>query len=247
MQMNTESLQQVNSQKACIVVPCYNECENIPIIIDQIKFMRDEGKLLDFDFVFVNDGSKDNSYSLIEEASKKYSWVKLQNHPVNKGFAAGLTTGRKYALNNSYGFIGQIDCDLTHPLNLLMTMFSYLPEYDLVIASRYVADGGMKNVPLWRVLVSKGGQFAFKILFGLKTKDATSGFRLCKREVFEQIDLKENTFAIQLELTVKAEKMNFKIKEIPFVLTNRELGSSKFSIKQYVIYAKSMYRIWLNK
>lgn len=238
------SSSQSNHNKVCIVVPCYNESENIPKIIDQIEKMRSNNELIDFDFVFVDDGSKDNSYDLLVDASNKYSWVKMQNHPVNMGFAAGLSTGRKYALNNSYGYIGQIDCDLTHPLNLLKVMYDCFPEYDMVIASRYVGDGGMKNVPLWRVLISKFSQFGFKLLFGLKTKDATSGFRLCKSVVFEQIPLKENTFAIQLELTVKSERMGLKIKEIPFVLVNREFGISKFSLKQYVTYAKSVYRIY---
>lgn len=237
---------QNNSKRGCIVVPCYNESENLPIIFEKISSLKNDGKLLYFDFVFVDDGSKDSSYSLLLDGEKKYSWLKIQKHEVNMGFAGALKTGRIYALDNSYGYIGQIDCDMTHPIELIENMVQELKSCDMVIASRYVRGGGMENVPLWRVFISKFSQFGFKILFRLKTKDATSGFRLCKRIVFEQISLCENTFAVQLELTVKAEKIGLTVNEIPFILVNRKLGLSKFSLRQYATYAKSVYRIFFN-
>lgn len=242
--MNSSSSQNNhNAERACIVVPCYNESENLPKIIEKISSMKSEGELSDFDFVFVNDGSKDMSLKIINNASYNCEWVKVQNHEVNRGFAAGLNTGRKYALENSYGYLGQIDCDLTHPLELLKEMRDSLSEYDMVIASRYVGTGGMKNVPLWRVILSKTSQFGFRIFFRTKTRDSTSGFRLCRRKIFEDIVLQDNTFAIQLELTIKAEKTGFKIYEIPFVLENRQFGSSKFNLKQFIEYGKSVFKL----
>ncbi|WOF17126.1 glycosyltransferase [Methanoplanus sp. FWC-SCC4] len=235
------------SDGICIVVPCYNESENIPKLIEKIYHYKERGELAGFDFVFVNDGSKDDSYKMITENEKKYSWVKSVNHEKNKGFAEALNSGRNYCLNKNYLYIGQIDCDMTHPLSLLPDMAEYLNEYDMVVASRYVKGGGMKNVPLWRVALSRVAQVAFHMFFRIKTKDATSGFRICKKEIFEQISLREKTFAIQLELTIKAEKAGFKLIEVPFVLVNREFGSSKFNFRQFKTYIKSIFRLMLNK
>jgi dolichol-phosphate mannosyltransferase len=205
--------------------------------------MKGGGNLAGIDFVFVNDGSSDNSLELIKEFSAENGWMKYADHEVNKGFAQALRTGREYAMENSYDLIGQIDCDMTHPLDMLEEMQDMCSEYDMVIASRYVPGGGMRNVPFWRVLLSKSAQLFFRIVFRMKTKDSTSGYRLCRREIFGKITLEEDTFAIQLELTIKAERAGFRIYELPFVLVNREFGSSKFNMKQFVIYAKSLMRL----
>jgi dolichol-phosphate mannosyltransferase len=169
--------------------------------------------------------------------------MKYADHGVNEGFAQALRTGRQYALDNSYDLIGQIDCDMTHPLNMLGEMQKLCSEYDMVLASRYVKGGGMKNVPLWRVLLSKTAQVFFRLVFRIKTKDATSGYRLIRREVLEKVPLEENTFAIQLELTIKTERGGYRIYELPFVLVNREFGSSKFNMKQFMIYLESVMRL----
>lgn len=232
-----------NGGKTIVVVPCYNESENIPKIVKLISDMKNRGGLEGIDFVFVNDGSKDNSLELIKQLSVEHEWMNFVDHGVNKGFAQALRTGRQYAIDNSYDLIGQIDCDMTHPLEMLKEMQKLIPEYDMVLGSRYVKGGGMKNVPLWRVLLSETAQIFFRTVFRIKTRDATSGYRLCSREIIENVHLEEETFAIQLELTIKAERAGFKICELPFFLVNREFGSSSFNIKQFIVYVKSVMRL----
>jgi dolichol-phosphate mannosyltransferase len=130
-----------------VVVPCYNESENIPRITLKISEIKDKGSLKGIDFVFVNDGSSDDSLALIKCFSEEYEWFKCANHEVNKGFAPALKTGREYALKNGYDIIGQIDCDMTHPLDMIDGMRDMLDGCDMVLASRYVGDGGMKKCP----------------------------------------------------------------------------------------------------
>lgn len=226
-----------------IVVPSYNESENIPKIAQKISDFKAQGTLIEIDFVFVNDGSSDDSLDLIKRLSSEYKWLKCANHEVNKGFALALKTGREYAIKNGYSIIGQIDCDMTHPLEMIDDMKKKLDKCDMVIASRYVGDGGMKNVPFQRVLLSRMAQVFFRTVFRIKTKDATSGFRLCKKEIFENIPLEIETFAVQLELTIKAEKKKYKICEVPYILVNRQFGSSKFNLNQLLIYMDSVLKL----
>lgn len=226
-----------------VVVPCYNESENIPRITLKISKMKEKGSLKGIDFVFVNDGSSDDSLVLIKCFSEEHEWFKCANHEVNKGFAPALKTGREYALKNGYDIIGQIDCDMTHPLDMIDGMRDMLDRCDMVLASRYVGDGGMKNVPFQRVLLSRTAQIFFRTVFRIKTKDATSGFRFCRKEIFEEINLEIETFAVQLELTIKAERKKYKICEVPFVLVNREFGSSKFNLNQLLIYVDSVLKL----
>lgn len=232
-------------EKTAIILPCYNEDVNIPLIINEIVLLKGDQQSGDVDFIFVDDGSSDNTLNMLLKFQEQYQWLVALNHKKNMGFAAALQTGRKYALDHNYDYIGQMDCDLSHPLNILPLMLNEIRSCDMVIASRYVKGGGMKNVPLRRILLSYSAQFVFRLLFGIKTRDATSGYRVMKKNVLHSIILDENNFAIQLEFTVKAEKKHFRIREIPFVLINRQYGISKFSFKDLVIYLRSIYRLRL--
>ena len=223
-----------------VIIPTFNEEENIPKLIEEFEGLR---KHLDFDAVFINDGSKDSSKNLIENAAKTNKWIKVYNHEVNKGLAQTIKDGMKYAKEKGYDIIVQMDCDLTHPVSLIPKMVDEIKNgYDMVVASRYVGDGGMKNVPKNRVIISELANSAFRFVLGLKMKDTTSGFRCYRREVINKINLFSDSFQIQLEFTIKAERLGFKIKEIPFILVNREFGQSKFKLKYIFAYLPLVFR-----
>jgi dolichol-phosphate mannosyltransferase len=208
-----------------VVVPCYNEEE----VIEDLAALIEKARVgLEFDVIFVNDGSTDGTGMILEELSQNFDWIKIVTHEQNQGLAQSLKDGFSFALKEGYEHLAQLDSDLTHPPSFLQVMRDALETSDMVIASRYVGEGGMKNVPGWRVAISKVGNRVFRLLLRIKTQDATSGFRLGRRRVYEQVNLEADSFGIQLELTVKAERLGFKIKEIPFVLANREKGISKF-------------------
>jgi dolichol-phosphate mannosyltransferase len=227
-----------------VVVPCYNEEEAIEDLVGGFEKVR---MGLNFDVIFVNDGSTDRTGEILGELSKRFEWIKVVIHERNQGFAQSLKDGLKYALEAGHDFIAQMDSDLTHPPTVLPKMFDETSDADLVIASRYVNGGRMEDVPKWRIMISRAGNVLFRLGLRIKTLDATSGFRLGRRAVYEQVDLEADSFGIQLELTVKAERQGFKIKEIPFILVNREKGTSKFRLRYLLGYVPLMVKLMVKR
>ena len=223
-----------------VVVPCYNEEAVIDELVVEFEKVRQN---LSFDVIFVDDGSSDATGEKLELLSDRFGWVKTVTHDGNQGIAQSLKDGFSYAIESDYEYIAQMDSDLTHPPALLQKMLSELKQGDMAVASRYVGAGGMRNVPSWRVALSKAGNFGFRLLLRIKTRDATSGFRMGRRKVYETLDLEADSFGIQLEITVKAERLGFKIIEVPFVLANREKGSSKFRLRYLFGYVPLMLRL----
>ncbi len=222
-----------------VVIPCYNEEGNLDAMVEAFLQHRDT---LPVDLLFVNDGSVDGSAGILARLATAYPWVRVVTHPRNLGLAAALKTGWGFAVTDGYDLVGQMDCDLTHPITLLAEMVKAIETYDMVVASRYVRGGGMKNVPTWRVALSVIGQLVFRAVFRLRTRDTTSGFRLTRRCVFEAVRLEADSFQIQLELTLRTERRRFRILEVPFVLENRKVGRSKFKLSMGTRYLVLMYR-----
>ena len=228
-----------------IVVPCYNEEAVLEDLIKEFEVLRKE---LDFDLILVDDGSIDKTSSIIKQASKKKRWIKSISHSINQGIAQSLKDGFSYAVGHGYDAVAQMDADLTHPPETLVQMFEELERgADLVVASRYTGKGGMKNVPRWRVVLSIAGNKAFKCVLRIKTSDSTSGFRLARREFHERLKLKADSFGIQLEMTVRAERAGFLVKEVPFVLINREKGTSKFKLRYLIGYIPLMIKLMVSR
>lgn len=222
-----------------VVIPCYNEEGNLEAMAQAFLQRREA---LPVDLLFVDDGSVDRSAEILSRLSATWPWIRVVTHPRNMGLAAALKTGWGFATAEGYDLIGQMDCDLTHPVSLLEEMVRAIEGVDMVIASRYVPGGGMKNVPTWRVALSVLGQQVFRFVFRLRTRDTTSGFRLTRRRVFESIRPEADSFQIQLELTLRCERMKFRIRELPFVLENRKVGRSKFRLSMGTRYLALMYR-----
>jgi dolichol-phosphate mannosyltransferase len=227
-----------------VVVPCYNEAETIDELVKEFEKLM---KILNFQIIIVNDGSTDPTGDILERLSNRHSWIKVVNHEHNMGLAQSLKDGFAFALKENCSLIAQMDADLTHPPSLLLKMVEELNGADLVVASRYVRKGGMKGVPWWRVMISKAGNRLFRLALRIKTLDVTSGFRMGIREVYEKIVLESDSFGIQLEMTVKAERLGFKVKEIPFVLSNREKGTSKFRLTYLLGYAPLALKLMLKR
>ena len=208
-----------------ILIPSYNEEAIIEKCIFQI--VKDVHLKEGYEILVVDDGSKDKTRDILKKLSKKYTQLRVINHPLNKGLGSALRTGFKNAKGR---IIVTMDSDLTHPpklINLLISKFT--PEIDVVLASRYLKGGGMKNVPMWRVVVSGLANRFFGIMFWTKVKDITSGFKAYRSGIIRGIEIKENNFEVQLEVMVALIKKHRRFREIPFVLVNREVGESKFN------------------
>lgn len=223
-----------------VVIPAYNEEESLDNLMMALEQTREE---LDFKVIFVDDGSTDGTREKIEGYMKARPWIDVVHHETNMGLARSLKDGFSHAAAQGYELIGQMDADLTHPPALLKDMVKALEEADAAVASRYVAGGGMRDVPGWRVLLSRAGNLGFRLILGIRTRDATSGYRIYRRRVLESIDLASDSFGIQLEATVKAERKGFTIAEVPFVLANRKAGRSKFRLSYLLGYVPLALRL----
>jgi len=208
-----------------ILLPAYNEEDVIEKSISTISSELNIKE--DYEILVINDGSKDKTEEILTQLTQKYSKLRYVSHEINKGLGAAIRTGFQKAKGR---IIIELDADLTQPIKHVPQMIEKIDQgYDLCIASRYLNGGGMRNVPNWRVWLSKAANSVFSIIYLTKTTDLTSGYRAYRYSFIKNLDLKQDGFAIQLEISVMMAKYKARITEIPFILTNRSIGHSKFS------------------
>lgn len=218
----------MNKGKNLVIIPTYNEKENISSIIEAI------GKLkVSFDILIVDDNSPDKTGEIVKELQKTNPKLKLICREGKLGLGTAYLKGFKWALENKYDIICEMDADFSHnPVDLVRLHEACISGADLAIGSRYVSGVNVVNWPLGRVLMSYMASIYVRIVTGLKVKDTTAGFKAYKRIVLETIDLdnvKSKGYAFQIEMKFTAWKFKFDIVEIPIVFTDRRLGTSKMS------------------
>jgi len=186
-----------------------------------------------YEILFINDGSFDSTPQIIKRIMANDKNVKLITHKINQGFGAAISTGFE---NVTGDVIITMDADLTHDTDMITNFIKEVRNgYDIVIGSRYIENGGMINVPLWRVFVSKFAGLLFSFLFNMfDIKDKTSGYRTYSSLV-KKIDITSTGFPVQIEILIKMKKLGAKIKEIPIILNWRKRGYSKFKIFSVII------------
>jgi len=191
-----------------IIVPAYNEEEAIPILIE--TFVKEIKLDEPYELIIINDGSADSTEPIIRKYMKKHKFIRLINHKINRGLGKALETG----ISNANGdYIVTMDADLTHPIILIPKLVECCKHNDVCIASRFVKGGGMKNVPSWRVFISKCINTVFGILFLSSVKDITSGFKIYKTEKIKGIKIKKAGFESQLEIMGYLIKKRCRFKE----------------------------------
>lgn len=207
-----------------IIVPAYNEED---VIADFVHDLQKKVKLKGpWELVIINDGSRDNTESIIKTLQKKYQNIRLVNHEVNKGLGAAISTGIREARGD---IIVEMDADMTHPPEMIPKLVKAVEGgADVAFASRYVPGGGMQNVPGWRVALSVAANRSFALFLGLPVGDTTAGFRAYKASAIKPIQIERPGFAVQLEITTKMAKRKARFVELPYMLVNRKQGSSKF-------------------
>lgn len=207
-----------------IIVPAFNEED---VIADFIHDLEKKVHLKPtWELVIVNDGSSDKTAEIVNTLARKYQNIRLVTHEVNKGLGAAIATGIQSAAGE---VIVHMDADMTHPPELIPALVKAVQQgADAALASRYVAGGGMENVPGWRVALSVAANTCFRIFLGLPVKDTTSGFRAYKASTVKPIRIERPGFAVQLEMSTKLAKRKARMVEIGFILVNRKQGSSKF-------------------
>ncbi len=212
--------------KIIIVVPTYNEAENIePITQEIFKYLPDANILI------IDDDSTDDTGKIAASLSQANHKIRsISRKGKAKSFAQSYIEGFKEALKNNADYIIQMDADFSHNPKYLPKILEESKNHDVVIGSRYIRGGKIENWSFWRRLVSRGGSIYSKLVAGLPFADSTSGFVGWRREALQKIDLgkiNSDGYAFQIEMKFNAYKNNLKIKEIPITFTERKFGASK--------------------
>ena len=222
-----------------IIIPTYNEIENIEKLIRDIK-----GTASDVHILIVDDNSPDGTAQVIQKLSKEINNIFLISREGKKGLGTAYVAGFKFALQNSYEYIFEMDADYSHDPREIPNFIKAMAKADLVVGSRYIKGVNVVNWPLSRLLLSYFANLYTRIITGLPVRDATAGYKCFRREVLQAIDLEEirsGGYSFQIEMNFKAWKKGFRIKEIPIIFIDRALGKSKMSKK---IVREAIWMVW---
>ena len=222
-----------------VIMPTYNERENIGLIIPEIKSL-----LPDVHILVVDDNSPDGTSQFVKELAKKYTGVFVLDRPAKEGLGKAYVSGFSWALERSYEFIFEMDADFSHDPKYLPDFLSAIQDKDLVIGSRYIRGVNVVNWPMSRLLLSYFGNLVARIITGIPVRDCTAGFKCFRRKVLETIRLHQidsSGYSFQVEVNYLAWKNKFRIAEIPIVFTDRRRGVSKMSTK---IVREALILIW---
>jgi len=215
--------------KTLIIIPTYNELENLPLLLKEIFSYAPEA-----DVLIVDDNSPDGTGKLAEEMGQRNPHVYVLHRPGKLGLGTAYIAGFKYAIHNGYDAAFEMDADFSHDPRYLPDFLRAIGQADLVIGSRYIPGGNTPNWSYIRRLISGSGNIFARFLLGIPVRDCTAGFRCYRREVLQSIDLdtiRSRGYAFQIELTYRALTKGFQIVETPITFMDRRLGTSKMSRK----------------
>jgi dolichol-phosphate mannosyltransferase len=213
-----------------LIIPTYNEKENIANILQAVFALKQN-----FHVLIIDDGSPDGTANIVKSLFAKYPGQLFLEERIGKlGLGTAYIHGFHWALDKGYRFIFEMDADFSHSPHDLDKLYQACKtgNADVAIGSRYVKNGRIENWPWSRVSISKGGALYTRMITWIPVKDPTAGFVCYKREVLEAINLDEITFvgyAFQIEMKFAAWKLGFKIKEVPITFVDRQFGASKMN------------------
>ncbi len=225
--------------KTIVVIPTYNEIENIEsLIIEIFKHLPET------DILIVDDSSPDGTADKVAEMQKENDKIHLIVRPEKNGLGTAYIEGFKYALERNYDAIIEMDADFSHDPKELPRLLETLKDYDLVIGSRYITGVNVVNWPLRRLFLSYGANLYTRILTGMPIKDATGGFKCFRADFLRKINLdmvKSNGYGFQIEMNYLLWKSGARVKEIPIIFIDRRSGVSKMNKK--IIY-EAVFLVW---
>ena len=229
-----------SNTKLLIIIPTYNEVENIRSLLKQIKKVQKNISLF-----FIDDSSSDGTTQIIEEY-KKYFSITIFHREKKLGLASAYIDGLKQGLKRKYDYFLQMDADLSHDPKYIPAMLEKINFCDFVVASRYVTGGGIIGCSWMRKFLSSSGNLYARIILKSKLKDLTGGFNMWRRKTLEMIDLNtivSKGYAFQIEMKTKALAKNLKFYELPIVFVGRIAGKSKMN-KEIIFEAlKNVYKL----
>jgi len=226
--------------KTLVIIPTYNEKENVRDIIPAVL-----GQSATVEVLIVDDGSPDGTGDIVAEMAKAEPRIHLLRRSGKQGLGTAYIAGFKWALERDFAFVMEMDADFSHDPHEIPFFLRAIEEADLVLGSRYT--GGVARVvnwPLKRLLLSKGASLYVRLITGLPVMDPTGGFKCFRRCVLETVELDSvhsNGYAFQIELSYKTWLHGYRVREIPITFTDRAAGKSKMSGK---IVREALWMVW---
>ena len=227
-------------EKVLIIIPTYNEADNIVRLINEIISLKFGNYIIDI--LVIDDNSYDGTALLVNGIKSEH--VHIVERPSKMGLGTAYITGFKYAIENNYDYVYEMDADFSHDPHSLSSFLDKMPENDLVIGSRYIDGIAVVNWPLRRLMISIGASYYTRIITFLPVKDVTAGFMCYKVSALKTIHLdsvKSNGYSFQIEMKFRFWKKGFKLTEIPIVFIDRRAGVSKMSRK--IVY-EAAFMVW---
>lgn len=225
--------------KSLIIIPTYNEKENIEAIISAIFTNNKE-----IDILVVDDSSPDGTGEIADRLSGQDHRVHVLHRQKKEGLGRAYIEGFRFALDKGYDYVFEMDADFSHNPKHINRFLEEIAAADLVIGSRYTSGVNVINWPMSRLLLSYFANLFAQIVTGLSIKDATGGYKCFRRSLIEALDLdtiSSDGYSFQIEVNFKAWKMGYTIKEIPIVFYERQKGKSKMSSG---IIREALWLIW---
>jgi len=227
------------TERVLVVVPTYNERNNVPQIVPAI-LSQDPG----IHVLIVDDNSPDGTGELADQLAAENPRVHVLHRGRKEGLGKAYLAGFRWALDCGYDLVFEMDADFSHDPRFLPTFLDAARDADLVIGSRYKTGVNVINWPISRLLLSIGANQYARVVTGLPLTDSTGGFKCFRRQVLEAIPLervRSNGYAFQIEMSFLAWKKGFRIREIPIVFTDRVEGQSKMNGK---IVREAVWMVW---
>ncbi|GAB4112078.1 MAG: glycosyltransferase family 2 protein [Roseiflexaceae bacterium] len=212
-----------------LVIPCFNESDSVDQMFAQMTAIREDlSRRGPFELILVDDGSSDDTYERLQQAFRDWDNVQIVQHGKNRGLGAALRTGFAHAHGE---VIVVTDSDGTYPFTTIPEMLEYLtPDVDVVTSSAYHPNGGVENVPAYRILFSKSASLIYRVLVDWKIHTYTAMYRAYRRRVVEDLPTKTEGYLVMAEILVNCVRAGYKVAEYPAVLRVRQYGQSKAKV-----------------
>lgn len=225
--------------KVYVVVPTYNESENIQKLIESVLAQRD-----DIHILVVDDNSPDGTGEIVERLSGENPRVHILHRPGKMGLGSAYCDGFRVAMRDGADFIMEMDADFSHDPSTIPMFLDAMGNFDVVIGSRYLNGVSVVNWPLRRLMLSYFASVYTRVITGLSIMDCTSGFKCFRRSVIESIDLdtiRSDGYSFQIEMNYRCVERGFRVGEIPIIFIDRHAGTSKMSKK---IVREAVLMVW---